>query len=305
MIILYNPVFDGAFKTILRKMPKLVIPMINEVFGTDYSYDEKIINLANEHQEENGKNVSDTVLEIKKHLYHFEYQSYKDNTMAIRMIEYDFSIALDNAAFVDGVYEMKFPKSAVIYIRQTKSTPDTLQVRVTFPDDSIHLYSIPTVKIQSYSKEEIFEKDLLMALPFFILKYENRLKAFERNHNLSKEGFKEDFLSEYEDILKRLEKAKITAESEVLYNDLINVMKQVADYVLRKHKDLQEGIDSVMASVLFDLPSDKLREQFAEGKAEGELKRAIEVYNRCLESGMSKEEALRISGLPEDKIPND
>ena len=59
--------------------------------------------------------------------------------------------------------------------------PDTLQAKVTFPDDSIHFYSIPTVKIQSYSKEEIFEKDLL------------------------------------------------TAESEVLYNDLINVMKQVAE----------------------------------------------------------------------------
>ena len=40
-----NTVFDDTFKTIIEKMPELVIPMVNEVFGKSYSYKEKITKL--------------------------------------------------------------------------------------------------------------------------------------------------------------------------------------------------------------------------------------------------------------------
>ncbi len=38
---------------------------------------------------------------------------------------------------------------------------------------------------------------------------------------------------------------------------------------------------------------------------EGALDKALEVYKKCIDEGMSKEKALYISGLPEDKIPKE
>lgn len=36
-----NTLFDDVFRTLLEKCTKLIIPVINEVFGTDYRMEEK------------------------------------------------------------------------------------------------------------------------------------------------------------------------------------------------------------------------------------------------------------------------
>ena len=291
-------VYDSAFKTIVEKMPKLVIPVVNEIFNQNYSYNEKITHLLTEYQKDGTKIISDSVLEIKKCLYHIECQSKDDSTMSIRMIEYDFKIALDNAEKKDDIYEMHFPRSAVIYVRHSNTTPDKLKVRVIFPDGSEHIYSIPTMKFQQYDTDEIFEKDLLMALPFRIIKYEEEMPL------IAKDPVKrQEFLDEYNEIINRLEKAQMVSESDSLYKDLIVVMQRVADYVLRNYDDIRDEVDNKMKGIVFELPSDKLREQRAEGKLEGKLEEQLEFYKRCIKKGMSKEDALELSMLPEDKIP--
>ena len=121
-----NTVFDDTFKTIIEKMPELVIPMVNEVFGKSYSYKEKITKLATEHKRGEGSILADSVFSICSCIYHLECQSYNDSTMALRMAEYDFSVAIDNAKKENGLYVMRFPKSAVIYLRHNKTTPDEL-----------------------------------------------------------------------------------------------------------------------------------------------------------------------------------
>ena len=50
-----NTIFDDVFRTMIEKMPELTIPLINEVFGTDYPADIPIIQLRNEHQTKNGE----------------------------------------------------------------------------------------------------------------------------------------------------------------------------------------------------------------------------------------------------------
>ena len=47
----HNTIFDDVFRTMVQKMPKLLIPLINEVFQTDYSEDEAFEQLRNEHEE--------------------------------------------------------------------------------------------------------------------------------------------------------------------------------------------------------------------------------------------------------------
>ena len=51
----------------LQKMPELIVPVLNEIFGTNYPLDVPLEQLRNEHQK-----------------------------MVIRMVEYDFAISIEN-----------------------------------------------------------------------------------------------------------------------------------------------------------------------------------------------------------------
>ena len=47
----YNTIFDDVFRTMVQKMPKLLIPLINEVFHTDYSENESFKQIVDIHIE--------------------------------------------------------------------------------------------------------------------------------------------------------------------------------------------------------------------------------------------------------------
>ena len=52
--------------------------------------------------------------------------------MAIRMIEYDFLVALKHARKNGFEYTINYPESCVIYLRHKETTPDFLTVHVNF-----------------------------------------------------------------------------------------------------------------------------------------------------------------------------
>ena len=69
-----STIFDDVFQTIKEKMPELVIPLINEVFGTTYALDAPILRGENEHHTANGKIITDSYLIIGLRKYHLECQ---------------------------------------------------------------------------------------------------------------------------------------------------------------------------------------------------------------------------------------
>lgn len=111
----------------IEKMPYLAVPLINEVFHTSYPEDVKITQLRNEHQQKDGEIITDSCLLIGKKMYHIECQSTDDTTMAIRMIEYDFAIAVENAEKQGRRYRIEFPRSCVLFLRSSGNTPDYLE----------------------------------------------------------------------------------------------------------------------------------------------------------------------------------
>lgn len=68
----HSTVFDDVFRTIAQKLPQLLIPLINEVFHTNYSEDEDFEQLRNEHYEKYGKIITDSIIRIGRHIYHLE-----------------------------------------------------------------------------------------------------------------------------------------------------------------------------------------------------------------------------------------
>ena len=88
-------IFDSVFKTLLQRFPKLAVALINEVFHADYTEDEVIIQGRNEYHSMDGKVINDAMIRIRDKIYHIECQSTSDGLMVIRMVEYDFKIALE------------------------------------------------------------------------------------------------------------------------------------------------------------------------------------------------------------------
>ena len=264
---MHNTIFDDVFRTMVQKMPKLLIPLINEVFHTDYSENEIFRQLRNEHEEEWGKIISDSILVIRNKTYHIECQSVDDTTMAIRMVEYDFAIALEQATKKGRMYEMNFPQSCVLYLRCSNATPDQLQVNVTLPNGNSFVYETKVIKVQNYTKDTIFQKKLLLLLPYYIMRYE---KSLQEISNDSEKLIA--LLKEYEEIRTSLEKELFQKNQSVLYTDLVNLITKIADYILRKDENIRKGVSDIMGGQVLELESERLiRLGKAEGKAEGRV----------------------------------
>ena len=224
------------------------------MFHTSYPEDVEITQLRNEHQQADGEVITHSCLLIGKKMYHIECQSKDDTTMAVRMIEYDFAIAIEYAAKQGRRYEIEFPRSCVLFLRSSGNTPDFLETNVIFPDGRKQMYRVPTVKMADYTAESIFEKNLLMLLPFYIMRYEKRAHDMRENPRLF-----QTLLNEYEEIRVKLEK------------ELIKLIVKISDYIFQDEEKIQKGIGDAMGGKVLELESERLRaEGEARGKAIGE-----------------------------------
>ena len=271
-----NTIFDDVFRTIVEKMTYLVVPLINEVFHTSYPEDVKIVHLRNEHQLEDGELITDAQFLIGDKVYHIECQSTDDTTMAIRMFEYDFAIAMESRWRAGRKFYVEFPRSCVIYLRSTKNTPDVEEVELLLPDGQVCVYRIPTVKVERYTKERMFEKKLLMLLLFYVMRYEKVA------HEVGEDSGKlRRLLKEYEIIRINLERELSMAGKSELYTDLNKLIVRISDYIFRKEEKVRKEVDEVMGGKVLQLESERLREEGmtigeargkAIGKAEGEAR---------------------------------
>ena len=271
-----NTIFDDVFRTMIEKIPYLAVPLINEVFHTSYPEDVKITQLRNEHQQKDGEIITDSCLLIGKKMYHIECQSTDDTTMAIRMIEYDFAIAVENAEKQGRRYRIEFPRSCVLFLRNSGNTPDYLEADVIFPDGKTHVYSIPAIKMADYTKDHIFENNLLMLLPFYIMRYEKKKHDMRKNPKLL-----QVLLNEYDEIRTNLEKELTETGKAELYTNLTKLIVKIADHIFEKEEDIRKGIGDVMGGKVLELESERL-------KAEGEA-RLGDLINRLIQDQRMEE----------------
>lgn len=253
--VAHSTVFDDVFRTIAQKMPQLLIPLINEVFHTNYSEDENFEQLRNEHYEKYGKIITDSIIRIGRHIYHLECQSEKDAEMVIRMFEYDISIALEHASDSGEIWEIEFPQSCVLYVRNHRTLPEYHTAIVRFSDGQHVTYQVPIIHAQKYTVNAMFEKNLLILLPYHILRYEHFLKS-----NKTNEKKLHQLLDDYRKINERLTDTCEKEKKSELYKDMICLIKEIADHVIPEENEARKGMDDIMGGKVLTLPSDLIRE---------------------------------------------
>jgi hypothetical protein len=287
-----NTPFDDVFRTLLEKCTKLIIPVINEVFHTSYDWNEPVQLLANEHfvytDGKYQKRITDSHLLIQNNGYHIECESRSGTGIVIRMMEYDFHIALQNIEKTDGQYTMEFPHSAVIFIRKADDIPENMTVNVRFADGQTVKYGVPAVKINTYTKEEIFDKNLLFFLPYYIMRFEKDMK--EINHDDTK---RKALVEDYEDIYRRLCTMQETQQidEDYLYN-LVELMNRLIG-VVAKDADNVKGEVINMGGRVLELQSDIFKKQYEE---------LLQEINQSRQEGMKEVIAMMVVNMSQNNM---
>lgn len=269
----YTTVYDDVFRTMLERTPKLIVYLINEVFSENYDESEPVTLLQNEHLSEDRKIVTDSYIKICNKYYHIECQSNPDGSMAIRMMEYDFMIALQNAEKQGYDYTIKYPNSCVLYLRHNNNTPDYITVNVVLPNKSSFIYKTPIVKVQNYDIDDIFEKKLLAFLPYYIMRYGKRqLEEIESDSDKRKV-----FVEIYEKIFNKVQELSDTNLSEFEILKIRDYILKILEWVAREEPKIKKEVHDMCGKVI----RTKVDDVFDDGKKD----MAINMYK----GGMSIE----------------
>lgn len=275
--------YDDVYRTLLNDCTSLIIPIVNEVFQKQHGENEKVTVLNNEfyitrQAGEQKERITDSNFIIGNTCYHFECQSTSDGTIIMRVFEYGSQIAIRDSNIENNVLTVRFPKTAILYLRQTKNTPDFMNICIKVPEASCS-YRIPVMKVQHYSLDEIFAKKLFFLIPFHIFVYEKNFSKYE-----SEEKKLVELTNVYEQLVKRLNDcAEAGIISEYVKGTVMAMSKKVLDALTVKYSKVQEGVGKIMGGQILDYEAKRIRNE-ERVNTERERKRAEEAENRAEEA---------------------
>ena len=299
-----STMYDDVFRTLLNDCPDLIIPIVNEIFNEEYTGAEKVELSQNElfFQREDGleeRRVTDSSFVIitsdkRKRRYHLECQSTPDGSMVIRMFEYDMLIAIrDGEQCKDGMV-VRFPKSAVLYLRHTKNTPDTLTIRIETPEGNIS-YSVPILKVKLYGLDEIFEKKLLFLIPFYIFSYEVDFEKISSDKSRLR-----NLKREYAIICRRLgELCETGYISEYTKKTIASMTENVVNSLARNYESIQKGVSDVMYGKILDYEAKDILNR---GKAAGMQDKTRIVISNMLKRNMSDADICALAECSQEMV---
>ncbi len=287
--IITSTPYDDAFRTMYVECDELVLPLLNEIFHTNYHTGDKIVRLGNEHFDHRqggaeDKRITDAFLKVigkDRQNFHMECESGTDGSIVVRMFQYGSQLALVDSRIEDGMLQVEFPNAAVLYLRTGRNTPDVIRIEIHTPGGSVS-YTIPTIKMSSYTLEEIFEKDLYFLIPFYIFNLEKELEDFDEDPLRL-----EELKGIYVDIQKRLEERVVAHQLQsVSYGVIRDLSNRVVQNLAWKYQNIRKGVNDIMGGQVLDLEVLRIRD---EGRAEG--------WNEGRNEGRNEERSMLVKAI--------
>ncbi|MGN0354986.1 MAG: hypothetical protein ACI4EI_07910 [Muricoprocola sp.] len=215
--------------------------------------------------------------------------------MQVRFFEYDAQIALDDKEMEKDKMILTFPYSAALYLRHTRNAPDALTLEIRTPGGTVS-YKIPVLKAQRYTSDEIFDKNLLFLIPFYIFSYESRFMEIEENEEKLQE-----LRREYSDIKARLEHLCLEGKiSEYVKCTLIDMSKKVVREIASKYEKVRKEVTSVMGGKILEYEAKTILKR---GILEGRIEGRMEAYIGLIKDGiLSISEAAKRLDIKEEEL---
>lgn len=300
--------YDDAFRTILNDCSALIIPVVNLYFNENYTGDEEITFSKNEHYLAHSdgtedKRVTDSSFIITradktKKRYHIECEEQLDGSILVRIFEYDAQIALDDHTIDGTELTVSFPHSAVMALRYAEKSPDTMKINVVTPGGQTS-YTVPIIKVQQYSLDELFEKKLLFFLPFYIFSHEKELPECDND-----ETKLEKLKNEYKGIRTRLDELQQAGKIDGFMKKAIYTMiNHVMALIAQKYENVRKGVEPIMGGKIIAYEAkDILNKGRDEGRAEGRAEGKTEIILEMLKENQPLDFIARISKYSKEKI---
>ena len=97
------------------------------------------------------------------------------------------------------------------------------------------------------------EKDLIMLLPFYIMRYEKMKQHLENDDSLREKLFRE-----YKIIVEYLEQKLLKQGLEKEFRDIRELISKIVEYSFSESKNVRKGLDEIMGGQVLELESDRL-----------------------------------------------
>lgn len=174
-----------------------------------------------------------------------------------------------------------FPNTAVLYLRTYKKTPDKMKYVIITPGGTVQ-YDVPIMKLQKYSLDDIFEKRLLILIPFYIFSHENSFPEYNSNEQKLAE-----LKAEYQEILERLDGLE---QQEVIgafdKRTIIELSGDVIKEIAQKYENVQKGVGDIMGGALIETEARTILNQgIKQGKTQGISETKKQTALRMLKMG--------------------
>ena len=292
--------YDDAFRTMLNDCSALIIPVVNLYFNENYTGNEEITFSKNEHylthsDSTEDKRVTDSSFVITRadkteKRYHIECEEQLDGSILMRIFEYDAQIALDDHTIDGAELTVSFPHSAVMALRYAEKSPDTMKINVVTPGGQTS-YTVPIIKVQQYSLDELFDKKLLFFLPFYIFSHEKELPECDVD-----EAKLEQLKATYRNIRSRLDDLQQAGEiDDFVKNAICSMSNHVMALIAQKYENVRKGVEPIMGGKIIEYEAKTILNK---GRDEGK----VEIVLEMLKEKQPLDFISRVSKYSKEKI---
>jgi hypothetical protein len=254
---------DAILKSLFSTSQQVLINFINRMFDKDYHYGEVDVTYGKTEfpLEDFSYDFikADLILnfseEEKKTVYHIEFQTKNDTSMAIRMFQYGFHIGKEGSILDNDTKVVYFPKQLVIFIEENSKIKDQLVLVIVFPDGEKVDYSVPVMKYWEYTDIKLIEEKLYILLPLQIFKFRRIFESIKRKKDADRSEF-DSVLQEAKNLSYKLAKeiSGLNSRKEIMDNDFNSMLVAIQNlmvYLNRhycKNKNVEEEVSRMLKS---------------------------------------------------------
>jgi hypothetical protein len=128
------------------------------------------------------------------------------------------------------------------------------------------------MKSQQYTLKDIFQKNLLLLIPFYIFSHETRFKEYEKDETKLR-----ILQNEYEQIKNKLE--ELTSQgiiSEYTRCTIIDMSNKVLEHIAAKYNSVKEGVKAVMGGKVLEYEAKTIKKEGIREGIEQGIEQGIE-----------------------------
>ena len=327
--------YDDAWRTTISDVTRLLIPLINEIFGEAYSDKAQIILGANEGlfpwpEGNSEKRVTDSNIRViesersdkpllsllgdnasiadgakaKNYIIECESQPVTGRFL-VRIFEYAIQHGIGQGREISGGrLVITLPQCAVLSLRSTRNTRDTLEMVIRTEREEAHS-TVRVMKLSDYSIQEIFEKRLYLLLPFLMFNYEKSFAAIEAD-NEKYERMMEELKGAFArlDALVPEDENEDSLVDEFTTQSLRQAALRVTEAIAVNYPRIREGVGSIVKGQIYDYEAKRIkREGIREGRLEGSRKATIDnLFKYVSAGGMTVDFAAKERGISRNEF---